>query len=317
MKEHQVLDLQNGRPEPEANRLRSRRGQVMVFGTLSLTVMFSVMGFATDLGWGYFTKSRMQTAADAASSAATVYAYNNDDSCSTVTCGVSYTCAGVTPPTNSLQAGCLYATANAPSGSTVTMIENDGAHPPANLTGNTPAMWIKATVTKSSRNLFLFWAGFQTSSIVSQSIGAVESISAGACVYALSPSAPNAVSVTGTSTLTTSSCGVSIASSSATALNVTGSSTVTATNGGQIILNCATCYYLGGTSTTSPAAPYTVATVTDPLSSLPAPTFSGCDHNNVSYGHTDSAALTHGVYCGGITIAGSATVTLGPGIYIP
>ena len=133
-----------------ANRFGSQRGQALILGTLTLSMLFGAVGLATDLGFNYFTKSQVQTAADAATTAAAVYAYNNSDACSptgSVNCGVSYTCAGVYPPTNSLQAGCLYATADAPSGATITMIENNGANPPAGMTGNTPGMWIRATVS--------------------------------------------------------------------------------------------------------------------------------------------------------------------------
>ncbi len=137
-------------------RYGSRSGQAMILGTLTLSLLFGAVGFATDLGMSYYTKAQVQTAADAASSAAAMFAYNggtNSDACSpagTVTCGVSYTCAGVTPPTNALQAGCLYATADAPSGATVTMIENNGAHPPSGMTGNTPGMCMQATITTST-----------------------------------------------------------------------------------------------------------------------------------------------------------------------
>ena len=172
----------------------------MILGTLTLSVLFGAVGLATDLGMNYYTKSAVQTAADAATSAAAVYAYKNSDACSptgSVNCGVSYTCAGVYPPTNSLQAGCLYATADAPSGATVTMIENDGAHPPSGLTGNTPGMWIRATVTTSHNNSFLYWGGFHTASVLGQSTGGVTTVQPGACVYSLSPTATVGLSVTG------------------------------------------------------------------------------------------------------------------------
>ncbi len=299
----------------------------MILGTLTLSVLFGAVGLATDLGMNYYTKSAVQTAADAATSAAAVYAYQNSDACSptgSVNCGVSYTCAGVYPPTNSLQAGCLYATADAPSGSTVTMIENDGAHPPSGLTGNTPGMWIRATVTTSHNNSFLYLGGFHTASVLGQSTGGVTTVLPGACVYSLSPTATVGLSVTGTSSVSTSSCGVYVASSSSTAMTVTGSSHVTATGGGKIVLNCASCYTIQGSSTATPT-PYVVAPVTDPLASLQPPTFSGCTHNlavgtstetNYSIGNGNTATRGPGVYCGGISVGGAATLTLNPGTYI-
>ena len=107
-------------------------------------------------------------------------------------------------------------------------------------------------------------------------------------------------------------------------MTVTGSSHVTASGGGKIVLNCATCYTITGSSTATPT-PYVVQPVTDPLASLPAPTFSGCTHNtaagtstetNYSLGNGNTATRGPGVYCGGISVTGSATLTLLPGTYI-
>ena len=311
-------------------RFGGRSGQAMILGTLTLSLLFGAVGLATDLGMSYYAKSQVQTAADAATSAAAIYAYNggnNSDACTptgSVNCGVAYTCAGVNPPTNALQAGCLYATADAPSGSTVTMIENNGAHPPAGMTGNTPGMWMQATITTSHHNLFLYMGGFHTASVLGQSVGGFTTISPGGCIYALSPTAPVGVSVTGSSSISTTGCGVNIASTSATALTVTGSSHVTATSGGQIVLQCSGCTSITGSSAATPT-PYVVAPVTDPLASLQPPTFSGCLHNtssgtsssaNYSLGNGNTATMGPGVYCGGINVGGAATLTLNPGTYI-
>ncbi len=167
--------------------------------------------------------------------------------------------------------------------------------------------------------------GFHTASVLGQAIGGFTTISPGGCVYALSSNATYGLSVTGSSSVSTSGCGVNIASSSSTALYVTGSSSVTASNGGKVVLECSSCFSLQGTSTATPT-PYVVAPVTDPLSSLPAPVFSGCQHllgngttssaTNYSIGNGNSATMGPGVYCGGISVGGSATLTLNAGTYI-
>src|SRR5579863_239738 len=124
-------------------RLGGDRGQAALLATLSLPVVFGVMGLTVDLGWDYFLKQRAQTAADAAASAAAVYALSNNDSCATVSCGTALSCASVSaPPSSSLQAGCLYALQDGPPSLTASLIENDSAHLPAGLTGVTPNMWI-------------------------------------------------------------------------------------------------------------------------------------------------------------------------------
>jgi hypothetical protein len=60
-----------------------------------------------------------------------------------------------------------------------------------------------------------------------------------------------------------------------------------------------------------------VAPVTDPLYYVPAPTWllGSCDQINYSVS-SGSVSIKPGVYCGGITISGSANVTALPGTYV-
>jgi hypothetical protein len=280
-------------------------GQALLLMTISLIFMFSVVGLSVDLGWAFYLKSRVQTSADAAATAAVVYATNNGDTCSNVTCGVSYTCAGVTPPTNSLQSGCLYATTDGPPAVTVTMLENDTA-----IGGSSPQIWVKATVSTTAHNLFLYGAGYQTANIAASATAGITTTPAGGCVYVLSPTASSAFYLTGSAVVTVTSCGLRINSNSSTSL-VNDSSTIRALGGGTIRLN-------GGYSnsgTISPAPVSGAGTVTDPLASLTMPSVANhCDHTNYSLGST-SATISPGVYCGGIRTS-SSHLTLNPGIYI-
>ena len=284
-------------------------GQALIFVTMSLIFMFGVAGLAIDLGWGYYLKARVQTAADAAVTAAAVYAKYHGDTCGTVTCNVSYTCIGTTPPTTSLQAGCLYATANGPSSFSATMIENNTV--PPGVTGNAPTMWIRATVSTTAPNFFLYGSGYQTASIAAQATAGVTLIPAASCIYVLDPSAAQALTVQGTSNITTNGCGVYVNSNSGSALYMNGSATIVGTTkvvGGTSI---------GGLATITPAATTGVSPTADPLANLAAPTFSGCDHTNYTLGNGNTATINPGVYCGGITLTNnSTTLTLNPGNYI-
>ena len=286
-----------------------RGGQALIMASFSLMLLFAVMGLAVDLGWAYYLKMRVQTAADAAATAAAIWANTNGDSCATVSCGVTYTCIGTTPPTTSLQAGCLYATADGPPVFTGTMIENNTA--PPGVSGNSPSLWIKATVATTSPNFFLFGSGYQVANIAAQAIAGVTTMPGANCIYVLSPSAAQALAVTGSSNVTTTGCGVFINSSSSTALYVTGSSHVTSNtrqvHGGASIT---------GSSSTSPAPTTGAGTVTDPLASLPAPTYGACDHTNYTIGNGKTGSMGPGVYCGGISVTGSATLNLSAGVYI-
>jgi hypothetical protein len=289
-----------------------RNGQVLIFAVLTLTLMFGAMGLSMDLGWDYFLKQRVQTAADAAASAASVYALNNGDTCSTVTCGTALNCTGITaPPTSSLQAGCLYAMADGPPILTASTIENNAAHPPSGLTGVTPAMWIQVTVSAANHNSFLYMWGFTTASIRASAIAGVN-IPTGSCIYALGTgSIPDALSITGTSSITTTGCGVYVNSSSPSALYLYGSPTLTAKS-----INVVGETSISGGSTASPTPTTGASPIADPFATLPAPSFSGCDQTNYSIDRSHTATLSQGVYCGGMSITGNATVTLNPGVYI-
>jgi hypothetical protein len=314
-----------------------RGGQAIILASLTMTVIFGTLGLATDLGWSYFLKGRLQTAADAAASAAVVYAINHSDSCSTITCGVSYTCTGVTPPTTSLQAGCLYATADGPSGLTVKMIENNAAHPPAGLTGTTPSMWIQATITTSQNNFFLFLGGFHTASIKAQAISGVYSGGGGGCVYVLNASAAGAWSQSG-GTFTTG-CGVYVNSNSATAYHQSGGIDTfnggsnlyivgnKSTSGGIVNFNGGGSAETGQTSFSNPVSGLTGPTPGSPCTA--DPNISGGNSNPIASGTYCSLTISGGngivfsgtyiITTGNFTIVGGNYSTAGGGatIYIP
>ena len=88
-----------------------RSGQAVIFITMSLFLIFSVMGLAVDMGFSYMKRQNLQAAADSAALAAAAFASSTGGTCTTaVPCG-NYSCANpvVTPATTALQAGCAYA----------------------------------------------------------------------------------------------------------------------------------------------------------------------------------------------------------------
>lgn len=283
--------------------------------TLSLMFLFSVVGLAVDLGWSYYLKSRVQTAADAAATAAAVWAYNNWDTCSSG-CGTEYTCAGVTPPTNSLQAGCLYATADGPPALSATMIENLSSTVPSGVSGNNPYIWIKATASTSGPLNFLYLAGWHSATISASATAGVTTNTSSGCIYILDPNADNdALSVTGGGSLTASGCGVHVASSGTKALDVTGNGVLTASGisvkGG----------YNGSNITPTPT---TGVSTSDPLSTLTKPTPGACSSAYSLSSGTGALGTppditnpypVQGTYCGGMTLSGGV-LTLQPGVYI-
>ncbi|MDE3196478.1 MAG: hypothetical protein KGN84_09050 [Acidobacteriota bacterium] len=295
--------------------------------TLSLLFLFGVIGLAVDLGWCYYLKSAVQTAADAAASAGAVYAYNNGDTCSSG-CGTPYTCDGTTPPTNSLQAGCLYAAANGPLTLSATMLENNSSNQSAGVAGNAPALWVQATVSTATPMLFLYSSGFHNATISASATAGITTIPASSCIYLLGTTANTTVlSVTGASALSTRGCGIYVKSSYSKAIDITGSSSVKSgcnSSGnsctGPIWVGGRPGFNLGGTSTISPA-PTTSQTVTDPLASMNMPSWSSCNSltasgNGYSIGNSNTATVDPGTYCGGIKVMGAAKLTLNSGTYV-
>jgi hypothetical protein len=288
--------------------------------TMSLILMFMVIGLSVDIGWSYFLKTRVRAAAVAAVMSAANYAKNHSDSCSNISCGVTYNCAGVTPPTTSLQAGCLYATQDGPSSMTASMIENNTA--PSEIPGNKPSMWVKATVSTTSPNFFLYLGGYKTAVIAAQAYAGVSTIVNPGCIFVLDPSASQAYSQTGNEIVSTG-CGIFVNSTSLSAFYLYGSPTVTATGGAQIKVNGGTSISVASTATPTPIT--NAGPVTDPLAGRAYPTVdSTCDQtnwnsgNSSTYSFTDSFSTTghHYTFCGGFNLHGVSTASLGAGVYI-
>lgn len=292
-----------------------REGQILIFTTLNLFLLLSLIGLALDLGWSYFKKEQAQSAADGAALSAAVDALYRGFTCGTngVVCGSTYTCASpnVSPATTVFQTGCLYAGANGflTSGDQTVSLTGNNTAPPG-TSGVTAQYWVKATVTDKTYNLFLYLAGFRTASIAAQSVAAVTVSPNGNCVYSLSPSAANAFVISGNVTVT-SACGLYVNSNDAsTAINVKGGATVSGTQVQEV-----GGYTLGNNGTISPT-PVHASAIPDPLISMPAPSYSGCDYTNYQASGSGTTTLNPGVYCGGIKLSGNGTIRFNAGTYI-
>lgn len=70
-----------------------------------------------------------------------------------------------------------------------------------------------------------------------------------------------------------------------------------------------------GTSSYAPAPQTDCPAISDPLASLAAPAVGACTYTNLKI-TSGSQSLTPGVYCGGLTVTGSASVNLLAGTYV-
>ncbi len=292
-----------------------RSGQMIIFMTLSLFALFSMLGLSVDLGYSYFVKVFAQTAADSAAAAAAIYANTNGYVCgSSVTCNSTYTCpSNLTTASDPLQAGCLYAAQNGfkTTGSqTVAMIANNTV--PPGTTGVTPALWIKATVSQSIPHTFLYWAGFHSGSVATQAMSGVNVVPNSGCTYVTDTAATqDAFVISGSGSLSAAGCGVFVNSSNSTkALDITGKGSITAS---QITVRGGVTCPVGKCTPT----PTTGAAITPDPFNLTPPAVGSCSFgtSTTPYATSVSASINPGVYCGGITVTGG-TLTLASGIYI-
>jgi len=129
------------------------------------------------------------------------------------------------------------------------------------------------------------------------------------CLLALNPTQKNALEAAGSSQVTAEDCVVYSNSSSVDSIHSRPSASITAS---------AICAHGGAKGTGFSPAPETgCPRLADPLAGLPSPDrwpSTHCDDTNGSFG-PGSVTLSPGVYCGGIEVKASTTVTLMPGVY--
>lgn len=298
-----------------SSRLDVRRhasgGQILMLGTIGLVFLFSAMGLAVDIGYGYMLKRRAQTAADAAAVGAGVYARVNGDACGVnATCGTAYTCANppVSPPVNSLQAGCLYAKQNGflsdGTNQTISLIENNTSLG----SGLSPSIWIKATVSQHFNNLFMEFAGATGGNSAASATSGVAGTPNSQCAYVLGTAAGSGIGLVDSASgnLTLSGCGVY----SNNGINQSGSGSISAASG-NIFTYGTNSYHAGHVS---PVPTPELSAVSDPLANLPQPTLpSTCSQTN--FNSSSGGPLTAGLYCGGMKLSGAKDFTLGAGTY--
>jgi len=269
---------------------RSVNGFVLVNIALSATVLLAILGLAIDTGYLELVKTRMQAAADAA--AVGGVQENKSNGAANVVSMARGDAAlnGFTNGTNS-----------------VTVTVN---HPPASGSYTSDSSAVEVIVSQSVAPFFMQLLNFATVNVRARSVARQGSGTNE--LYALSSNASGAFTATGGVTVSIAG-GVMVDSSSKTALVVSGGSHVTAAS--VAVVGNYTDPTKSGSSL-SPAATTGVAAAADPLAYVPAPTVGACTQTNYSIGNGKSAALSQGVYCGGITINGGATVTMNSGTYI-
>jgi len=91
----------------QSQRRASQRGQIILMSTLSLTVVFGMVGIAVEVGWAMYIRTLAQSAADAAALGAASQALSTIGQTAQAVCGVSVRCqagAGTELPASFTQA---------------------------------------------------------------------------------------------------------------------------------------------------------------------------------------------------------------------
>jgi len=129
------------------------------------------------------------------------------------------------------------------------------------------------------------------------------------CVLGLDPASANTVSIDSKSSVIANNCAIFSNSTSTASVTLAKNSTMSAEN---IFVSGG---YDGASTDFSPQPVTDTPAVADPLSSRATPPSAVCDHMNMVVG-SGTQTLHPGVYCGGLSVGGSAVAELEPGIYV-
>jgi hypothetical protein len=176
--------------------------------------------------------------------------------------------------------------------------------------GGTPANAVRVTARLSSPTTLAGVVGVQSVPMQAEAI-AVRQVDERACILVLDPNAPAALSTDSNARITAPDCRIHVNSGHGQA--------VSALSNSRVVSEAANVLggYIGGAAHYQPSVPVTgQPPLADPLADAAPPIIGPCDHTNRFIGASDTAVLTPGVYCGGITIDASAEVTFSPGVYV-
>lgn len=277
--------------------LRDRSGQITVLASLLLPIGLGIAALAIDLSTLQLVKHKLKVAADAASLAAV---------------------AVLPDTTTALDRALSIAADNAGTGAGTVTAASDvrfGSYNSAAKSftpGATPANAVQVTASRNQAHgnpvvlAFAKALGWSTPDI---SVSAVAvRFSPAYCFLVLDPSAPDALSVSGTGRLSVPNCGVQVNSSSATAATVGNNSTAQARS---------FCIVGGYSGTSFSPKPITkCAAAPDPLADIPEPAqpTAGCYYNGLNTG-SGMTLPSNVTYCGKITLNGNGDFYLQPGLY--
>ncbi len=265
---------------------RDRDGSLAISFGLALPVLMLIVGISID--YGRFTSQSMSLAA--AADAAALAAAKEMSLTDTATNDLTSVAKSVIQRQMTAQ-------------------EVSSSAPPLTVTADIASAQLEVTVRAVQPFVPYFGiiAQFLPSEVVARSVARVVG-KPNICVLALERSEPGAVFLAKSARMTGDGCSVFSNSSSAYGLIVRDNAQMKAKS---------VCSAGGveGAGAIDPQAISDCPQFSDPLSSRPAPSFGGCDYNGTHI-NNQIVKLRPGVYCGGLKVDGSSTVTFESGEYI-
>lgn len=296
--------------------LKRDNGQTTILFAASLGIIIAFVGLSVDVGSLCYSENKLHTAAEAVALAAALEV----QPCQGVNNCAAMQAAGLSAlaengfPNSTLTTNCVAG----PTTSLSLMVNNPPCLQGSADPNAAKTKYVETLISTPSPTYFTRLIGF-TSFPLKARAEAVRTANPN-CVYALDPSAPNAITVNVLSSFS-ANCGVVDESSSSAAFTCGLLAGVHATNikitGGMQSFLC--------NSTPPPRINVPVPNPADPLATLPKPSVPGCGGSLATPYHGSPIPLTvvgtvvlypDAAYCGGITILPTANVTFMPGTYV-
>ena len=294
-------------------RWGSQRGQAIIFVTLSIPILFGLMGLVVDFGWAYWRREAAKTAAAAAASGVVAAAGTNTPTAQSSTACPTGTAIDTTKAWN---VGCDFATqngfTNGVSNRTVSIAIGSGSTGMP-VSGVSPSKyWVSATVTEKIPTLFSWVLGHSAMNIAARSTVAVYNGGGGGCIYALNPTMDGGINMSNGSL--TSNCGIYVKSNNAKAID-TSNGSITTTGGAQTYV-VGTCNNGSSCSEVSPTPGHELwVHHYGPLRRPGGSLYTGLTTYGAVNVNGGTTTIYPGIYTGLIT-ANNGTLLITPGTYI-
>lgn len=302
---------------------RDCRGAFAPMTVLSLSALLGFAALAIDMGFNYYSRNKLQVAADAAALAGASQLEFLPDQSAVVLEAIAYADKNL----DFDEYGEVLAAADVVVGNWDTDTRTfTAAMTPLN------AVMITTRRQESAGNAVPAFlggiVGFSSYDISARAIatyGQGDDLFPGGCIVATSPDEEDAFYIFGTADITATACSIEVASEAECAVHAHGTPTITQVTGdGSEGISVSGTYCQQGTVDIDPPPTENAGKVgedpyrnSDPCndggsawSKCSAP----CDFTNFTL--SGGGTLSPGVYCGGIRLTGNGTVTLGSGDYI-